>query len=185
MARDSGPVGLVASKGSVPGLRASQQRQSLLIGGAIVGGGVVAAAGLALGAFTLWQGWSLGAWNFAARGTAILLCSGLVLFAVRSLLPVRSNSQARSGAALVDLGLARAIRALGAMRLGLAGCAIAGAFGLAGVAIRYAAGDPPALSPAVDVVLLAGAALALLLFGFRVHGRLLGLVELRRLLRRR
>jgi len=184
MARASKHVGIVVSQVSASGLRASQ-RQSLLIGAAIAGGGVVAAAGLALGAFTLWQGWSLGAWNFATRGSAILLCSGLVLLAVRSLLPVRPGSQVRSGPEPVDLALERAVRALTAMRFGLAGCAVAGVLGLAGVTLRYAAGDPPALSPAVDVAVLAGATLTLLLFGFRVHSRLLRLVELRRLLRRR
>lgn len=167
---------------SARALSASARRQSLLIGAAIAGGIAVGAAGLALGGFTLGQGWSLGAWNFIARGAGILVVSSLVLAGVRAMLPVRSVGDARSVPELVDLGLDRAIRAITVVRLGLAACVVAGVFGLAGAAIRYAAGNPPALSPVVDLALLFGSAVCLLLVGIGVHARLLRFARLRSIL---
>jgi hypothetical protein len=184
MTHPSEPATFAASEASVTVLRAALRRQSRLLGAAIAAGGVTGAAGLALGSITLWQGWTLGAWNFAARGTGIVIVSGLVLLAVRGLLPVRSSSRAGSVQELVDLGLERTVRAIRAVRLGLAACVVAGAFGLAGAAIRYAAGNPPAVSPVVDLAVLLVGACAMLLVGFGVYGSLARFARLRRIIRR-
>ena len=166
----------------VPGLQARQRRQAALIGAAVLG--ATGVAGLALGIFTLWQGWSLGAAYFALRGTGILAVASLALLAARTLRRATGPADGKDLAGLLDLELGRAFAAIGVVRLGLAACATALLCGLAGTAIRYASGDPPALSPLVDVALLAGGALALLLAGFRAHARLLKFAYLRRVLRR-
>ena len=173
-----------ARHGWLPALRAETQRQSWLIGAAAAGGAAIGLAGLALGGVTLWQGWSLGLPNFLVRGVAIVLVSALALRAADALLAVRSQSAAHSAEELADLGLRRAICAISVTRLLLVACALAAAFGLAGAAIRSAAGDPPALSPAIGLAAVLAGAFGLLLVGFRAHSVLLRFASLRRMLRR-
>jgi len=168
----------------LPQLRLHIGHQSLLVGAAVAACSVIGAAGLALGGFTIWQGVALGALNFVTRGAGILVVSSLSLLAAKALWPVKASDHRGSVSALVDFGLVQSIRAIGAVRLGLAACGAAAMFGLVGAAIRYANGNPPALSPAVGVAILAGAAFALLLIGFRMRAKALKFAYLRRLLRR-
>jgi hypothetical protein len=109
----------------------------------------------ALGAFTLWQGWRLGAVNFGTRGLAVLIVAGILWAMVAKLWPVRGQEEARSLSDYADLGLARARGSRRAVVLGLAGCVVAGVLGVIGTMLRTAAGSPPALSPFVDLAVLA------------------------------
>jgi len=118
----------------------------------LAGLGGIGLAGL--GAFTLWQGWKLAAWNFGVRGLAVLVVAGILWLMVVTLWPVRGGD-ARSLSDFADLGLARARRSRRAVVLGLAGCAAAAALGTVGWALRSAAGHPPALSPVIDLAVLA------------------------------
>jgi hypothetical protein len=135
-------------------MRASFRRQSTQIRMAVVlavlGGAVLGA----LGAFTLWQGWRLEAWNFVTRGLAVLIVAAILWVAAATLWPVR-NDDALSLSEFADLGLARAKRSRRTVVLGLVGCAVAAVLGTVGAALRYAAGDPPELSPVISLALLA------------------------------
>lgn len=165
-------------------LKTRLRRQTPMIDLAALGCGLVGVAGAALGRFTLWQGWSLGAANFGVRGFGLLAVAALALLAARTLRRMNGSTGGKGLAGLVDLELTRALGAIGLVRLGLAACATTLVCGLAGAAIRYAAGDPPALSPLADIALLSAGALALLLAGFRARARLLKFAYLRRVLRR-
>jgi hypothetical protein len=169
---------------SLSHLETRLRRQTPLIDLAALGCGLVGVGGAALGTFTLWQGWSLGAANFGVRGFGLLAVAALALFAARTLRRVKGSTGGKGLAGLVDLELTRALGAIGLVRLGLAACAAALVCGLAGAAIRYAVGDPPALSPLADVALLSGGALALLGAGFLARARVLMVADLRRVLRR-
>jgi hypothetical protein len=118
---------------------------------AAVGGTVLAV----LGTFTLWQGWRLAAWNFGARGLAVLIVAAMAWAAVIILWPVRRGDDARSFSDFAELGFARAKRSRRVVVLALAACVIAALFGSLGAALRYAAGDPPELSPVISIALLA------------------------------
>jgi hypothetical protein len=107
-----------------------------------------------LGAFTLWQGWRLGAINFGTRGLAVLIVAATLWMMVAMLWPVR-HENALSLREFVDLRLARARRSRRAVGLALAACAVAAVLGTLGAALRYAAGDPPELSPIMSLALLA------------------------------
>jgi hypothetical protein len=108
----------------------------------------------ALGAFTVWQGWRLGALNFGVRGLAVLIVAGILWLMVATLWPVRGGDT-RSLSDFADLGLARARRSRRAVVLGLAGCVVAAVLGTVGWALRTAADHPPALSPVIDLAVLA------------------------------
>lgn len=123
----------------------------------------------ALGAFTVWQGWRLAAWNFGTRGLAVLIVAGMLWVMVATLWSVREGGNARSLSDFADLGLARARRSRRAVVLGLAGCAVAGVLGTVGWALRSAADHPPALSPVIDLAVLA--LMAVIVEALRRHFR--------------
>jgi len=148
-----------------PRLHARLRRQSLLITAGIVAAVPLCIACLLLGVFTIWSGLSTGAWNFVTRGIAIEAITALLAVAVLQQLPVRANAAAGAVSALLDLAIARAQRTLLAIRLGFFACSIAAMFGLLGTAIRTYQGNPPQLSPLVDLVLLALFALGLFVYG--------------------
>jgi hypothetical protein len=131
--------------------RRESARIRLAMALAAVGGTVLAL----LGAFTLWQGWRLAAWNFGARGFAVLIVAAMAWTAVIILWPVRRGDDARSFSDFAELGLARARRSRRIVVLALAACAIVALLGSLGAALRYASGDPPELSPVISIALLA------------------------------
>ena len=111
--------------------------------------------GVAVGAFTLWRGWMLGAVNFGVRGLAVMIVSGLLWGMVATLWRVHSGDEARSLREFADLGLDRARRNRRAVVLALGGCMVAAVLGVIGTAVRTAADHPPALSPFIDLAVLA------------------------------
>jgi hypothetical protein len=152
-----------------PRLRARLRRQSLLILVGVVAGLPLSVAGVLLGAFTIWRGWSTGTVNFITRGIAIGAMSVLLAMAVSVLLPVRASEAARAVSNMIDLAIARAQRTLITIRLGMYACVVAAVLGLAGTAIRTSLAGPPRLSPVVDVAVLAIVALSLFIGAGRVR----------------
>jgi hypothetical protein len=157
-----------AGNGSLDRMRASFRRQAqqirLAVALAVLGG-----TGLgALGAFTLWQGWKLAALNFGTRGLAVLIVAAILWVTAATLWPVR-NDDALSLGDFADLGLARARRCRRAVVLALAGCTAAAVLGTVGWALRTAADHPPALSPVIDLAVLA--LLAAIVEALRRHFR--------------
>jgi hypothetical protein len=122
---------------------------------AIVLAGLLGTLGAGLGVLTLIQGWRLGALNFATRGIGVLVAAGILWTIVATLWPVRRGEEARSLKDFADLGLARARRGRRVVVLGLAGIAGAAVLGVIGAVIRSAVGRPPALSPFIDLAVLA------------------------------
>jgi hypothetical protein len=151
----------------MPRLRARLRRQSLLITAGLSCGLPLGIAGLLLGAFTIWRGQTTGAWNFITRGAAIVAISVLLLVACSRLFRVRATDDAKSLSEMIDLAIARRERTLAAIRLALYACAVAAALGLAGTAIRMHFSRPPAMSPVVDLVILA--LIAAVLFLYRTY----------------
>jgi hypothetical protein len=151
-------IGVVASR-----LEARLRRQSRWITAGLVVGLPLGVAGALLGVATILIGLS-GAWNFVTRGIAILAMSGIVTFAVWSLLSVRSGGNTRALSEMIDLAIERAQRTLGLIKAGLYTCVIAAVFGLAGTAIRTHFGRPPKMSPIIDLGIVALSALALVLY---------------------
>jgi len=148
------------------------RRQSRLIAIALVAAVPVIIAGLLLGAFTIWAGAAAGAWNFVARGIAIVVVSLLAGAGAAALLPVRGSDMARSLAEMLELAAARARRALLIVRLGLCACGVAAALGVAGTLIRTRLSGPPLLPPAIDLLILAAFAAGLYLYGRRTKANL-------------
>jgi hypothetical protein len=108
----------------------------------------------ALGAFTVWQGSRLGALNFEIRGVAVLIVAAILWIIVGTLWPVRGGD-ARALSEFAELGLARARRSRRSVVMALAACAVAAVLGVIGTVVRTAADHPPALSPAIDLAILA------------------------------
>jgi hypothetical protein len=165
-----------------PRLKARLRRQSLLITAGLVIGLPLSAAGLLLGALTIWSGLTTGTWNFVTRGLAIGVISAIVAIAVSLLLPVRASEAARALSEMIDLALARTLRTLAMIRLGFYACAVGVVFGLIGTAIRAHLASPPRMSPVVDVAVLAIFALGLFVCSRRIRVNLEKLRYLKRAL---
>jgi hypothetical protein len=148
------------------------RRQSLLIAIALAAAVPLIAAGLILAAWTIWAGATGGAWNFVTRGIAIAAVSLLAAAGTAALLPVRASDLTRSLAAMLELAAARARRVLLIVRLALWACGIAAALGVAGALIRTRLAEPPRVSPAIDVAILAAVAAALYFYGRRTRASL-------------
>jgi hypothetical protein len=149
----------------MPRLQSRLRRQSVLIMASIVIGLPLSVAGIVLGLGTIWIGWTTGTWNFVTRGVAIVAISIILSIAISSLLRVRASGDARALSEMIDLAIARAERTLIAIRLGFYACAVATVLGLLGTAIRTSLNRLPALSPIVDLAVLAIFALGLFLCG--------------------
>jgi hypothetical protein len=152
-----------------PRLKTRLRRQSLLITASLVTGLPVSAAGLLLGAFTIWSGWTTGTWNFVTRGFAIGAVSTMLAIALSLLLPVRASDTARALSEMIDLAIARAQRLLVTIRLGLCACVVAATLGFVGTAIRSYLTRPPRMSPLVDMAVLAVFALGLFFYGRHIE----------------
>lgn len=148
-----------------PCLEARLRRQSRWITAGLWLGLPISAAGLLLAVFTIWSGWSSGAWNFVIRGIAIGAISTVFAIAVASLLPLNARDATRSLPDMIDLAMNRARRALVLIRLGLFACAFAAIAGGVGTAIRVHFTGPPRMSPIIDMVVLALAAMVLFVCG--------------------
>jgi hypothetical protein len=166
----------------MPRLKSRLRRQSFLITAGLVTGLLLAIASALLGAFTLWNGWTGGTWNFVTRGGALLALSAFLLVAAFGLLPVLAGDQARALPDMIDLTIARAERLQVAIRLGVYACAVVAVLGLAGTAIRTYSGRPPAMSPVWDLTVLAALALGLFLYGRHVTITLVKFRYLKRVL---
>lgn len=141
---------------SLDRMKAHLRRQSRQIRLAISISALFGTLGAAVGLFTMWQGWRLGALNFGVRGLAVLIVAGILWGMVATLWHVRSGGDdARSLSEFAALGFARAKRSRRAVVLALAGCTVAAVLGVIGTAVRTAADHPPALSPFIDLAVLA------------------------------
>jgi hypothetical protein len=149
-------------------LEARLRRQTEWITAALVIGLPLGVAGVLLGVVTICLGF-LGPWNFVTRGVAILAMSVILTLAVWSLQPVRSVDTTSALSQMIDLAIDRAHRTLSVIRAGLYACAIAAVFGLVGTAIRTHFGNPPKLSPIIDLVIVALIALAFCLYGRQIR----------------
>jgi hypothetical protein len=137
-----------------PRLKSRLHRQAMGLRLLVLGASLASLAGLALGAWTLWIGWSAHVWHFLVRGSAVVILAGLAGWGAASLAGgVRDDT--RSLAQAVDLSISRAERSLRALWLGLAGCGIAAALGLAGFWLRAAHGRPALMSPVEPLAFLA------------------------------
>jgi hypothetical protein len=142
-------------------LKLRLRRQSLLITAGLVVGLSLSVAGFLLGVFTIWLGWTSGAWNFLTRGIALMAIALIVAVAASVLRPARASDGARALSEMIDLAITRAERILQTIRLGFYACAVAAVLGIVGAAIRTYLGKPPALSPIIDLAALAICALGL------------------------
>ena len=139
----------------MPRLQSRLRRQSLLIRTALVLGLPTASLAIVLGGLTVWWGWTSSTWNFVTRGIAIGVIGTLALKTLLSLASVRDSADARALADMLNLAIRRARTTLVMLHVALAACAIAAVVGAIGAVIRTRAGNPPALSPIVDIALLA------------------------------
>lgn len=131
-------------------------------------------ATLALGVFTIWIGFSSGAWNFVTRGVALVAIAALLACASWSQrIGVRADTSTL--AQMLDLVLLRTRKLRKATVMGIAMCAVAAVFGVAGYAIRIRIGHAPAMSPLEPLALLGLSSVALILYARR------GADEIRRL----
>ena len=149
----------------MPRLHARMRRQSLLIRTALVLGLPMASFAIVLGLLTVWWGWSSSTWNFVTRGIAVGVAGALALKTLLSLASVRGSADAQALTDMLDLAVRRARTTLAVIHMALFACALAAVLGAMGTVIRARSGNPPALSPVVDVVLLALVAATLL--GYR------------------
>jgi hypothetical protein len=166
----------------MPRLQARIRRQSVLITAGLILGPPAVIAALIAGVDCIWVGWKTGAWNFMLRGAAFLAIAAIVSLAMRSLLHVRAGGGLQSVPEMLDFAIARSRKTLLAIRLGYYACGLAALFGLVGTAIRKHLSRPPALSPFIDLALLAVFVLGLFFYGRRIQGDVRKYTLLRRLL---
>ena len=168
-------------RASMPRMKRQMRWHKLLMAAVVFGGVPVGIAGGVLGIWTISVGVSAGIWNFATRGTAILVISLLVAglgWSARSAL--RNGTETLS--AMIELSLLRAEKWYLAIRLGYASCVVAAALGMIGYGIRVHSGKPPAMSPVEPMVVLAVLGLVLVLLHRSVRDRIAKYRYLKRLL---
>jgi hypothetical protein len=165
-----------------PSLKANIRRQSLLIAVGGVGAATLSLAGFVIGPLTIWIGVTGGTWHFVVRGIAILVVAAMLAASARALSSVRATDNALALPDMIDLSIGRAVRMLRVIRLALLSCAIAGILGMVGAAIRSSISRPPAMSPLVDLALLALLAIGLALYRRGVRADLAKFEYLRRVL---
>lgn len=166
----------------MPRLQARIRRQSMLINGSLIVGLLAAVGAVLVSAYCIWIGWHTGAWNFVIRGIAFAAMAAIASLAISALLRVRAGDGLQSLSEMLDLTIARLRKAFWITRLGFAACGITALLGLAGTAVRTHLSRPPALSPFVDLALIALLALALFFYGRRVQRDLGKYTQLRQLL---
>jgi hypothetical protein len=159
----------------IPRLKARLRVQSFLIAAGVVLGLLFGVAGALLGTYSVWRGWTIGLWNFVARGVALVAVSAIPAVAALRLLPVMLGAQARALPDMINLTIARAERLLVAIRLGLLTCAVLAAQELAVMFFRAYSGRPPAMPLVLELAVLA--ILAFLALGFFFYGRHINLTR--------
>jgi len=164
-----------------PRVKARLQRQAALMRMGMLAGVLGTAAGIALGAWTIYLGLSADAANFLVRGAAVLLISAMLGLGT-AWLAGGLKHDTRSVAEMLDLSIRRGQVFRRLTGLGFAACVVAAVLGLVGYAIRSGAGDPPVLSPIEPLLLLGLFAVALLPFHLRFRDTLVRLQFLRRAL---
>jgi MFS family permease len=160
----------VAWRATVPdeGLLRSRLERRLRLQ-AYVSGAVVSATaaatlfGLGLGAWTVWIGWSSGAWHFVVRGATLIVAAVPTLLAT-IVLRNRTAREARSVSESLQLSIKRAERLATSVDLAVAAVAVIGVGGLVGYAVRARHGRPAFVSPIEDLLGLAVLAMALIWF---------------------
>lgn len=168
-------------RAGMPRMKRQMRWHTVLMASVIFGGVPIGIAGGVLGIWTIWVGLSAGIWNFATRGSAILVISLLVAglgWSSRSAL--RDHTETLS--AMIDLALLRAEKWYQAIRLGYASCGVAAGLGMIGYGIRVHSGKPPVMSPVEPMVVLAVLGLVLMLLHRGIRGRIAKYRYLKRLL---
>lgn len=165
-----------------PRLKDRLRRQSLAITATLALGIPLCAAGMGLGVFTVWRGWTSEIWNFVTRGVGLVIISMLPMRAFSSLLPFRKHAETQNLADMLEIGSARIGRTLVLVRVVMAACIAAASFGVAGTVIRMRAGSPPRQSPIVDLVVIALIVSFLWLYGRTLSAELGKFEYLRRVL---
>ncbi|HKB96562.1 MAG TPA: hypothetical protein VKB94_06900 [Rhizomicrobium sp.] len=153
----------------MPRLKSRLRRQSLLIAAYVATGLLFGFAGALLGVYSAWRGWTIGLWNFVARGVVLVAVSAIPAVAALELLSVMTGDQARALPDMIDLTIARAERLLGAIRLGLLACGVLAVLELAGMTFRAYSGRAPAMPLVLELAVLA--ILAVLALGLVFYGR--------------
>lgn len=156
----------------MPRLQSRLRRHSILITASLILGLPLSLAGFLLGVYTIWIGWTTGASNFVTRGISLLAIATILSFAMSALLRVRAGGDSLALSGMLDLAIARAQKTLVAIRLGICACGVAALLGVVGAAMRIQLSRPPALSPLVDLAILAIFALGLFFYGRRISGGL-------------
>jgi len=151
----------------MPRLQSRLRRQSILITASLIFGLPLTLATFLLGGYTIWRGWSTGAWNFLTRGVALVAIAAILSRAMSSLWRVGTGTDASALSEMLDLAIIRAERTLLVIRLGFYAYGGAALFGLVGTAIRAYLSRPPAVSPLVDLAVLAIIALGFFLLSRR------------------
>jgi hypothetical protein len=163
-------------------VRQRLRRDSLLIISALCIGIPVCVAGLALGARTVWIGWTTGTWNFVTRGVAIAVIAGIVAAALRLLWSMRVDRASEPLSVMIDVAIARAHRTLKLIRYGYVGAGTAVVLGLVGSGLRIRFASAPRVSPFLDVAIVAAACAGLYVYGQFVVRELTKLRHIRRAL---
>lgn len=145
-------------------LQSRLRRQSIAILAALAIGLPLCAGGFFVGMATMWSGWENATWNFITRGFAIATISAITARTLSLLLPLRANADARALPEMLRLAIERAEGTLTIIRLSFWACGIAAVLGLVGTALRTHQTSPPAMSPLIDMVVLAITALGLFLY---------------------
>lgn len=138
-----------------PRLQARLRRQSVAITTVLVLGIPLCSAGIVLGVFTIWCGWTTETWNFVTRGIAIVLVLALVLRALASSLPFGAHKDIQSLSDMLEIASARIKRNQFLVHTAIVVCVIAAVFGVVGTVIRTRAGSSPRLSPIIDLIIIA------------------------------
>ena len=152
----------------MPRLQSRLRRQTIFITASLLLGIPLGLAALGLGVYSIWFGWTTGAWNFVLRGVAFVTIAGMLSLAVSALLRVRAGG-ATSLSEMLDFAIVRMEKTLFAIRLGFYACGVTAIFGLVGTVIRTHLSRPPAMSPFLDLTMLAFFSLVLFFVGRRIQ----------------
>lgn len=136
---------------------------------------------LALAAYTVYAGFSSGTWNFVIRGAALFVLSvmtGIAVWFQRARVRADQDPVTRT----LDLAITRCRNLRRAAGVGMAMCAVAAVFGVAGYFVRIRLGHPPAMSPWEPLTLLALMATTLFIYLHYTAGDLGRLCYLKRAL---
>jgi hypothetical protein len=139
------------------------RRQAFVSGATVSAAAAATLLGLGLGAWTVWIGWSNGAWHFVIRGATLMAAAFPTLLAT-IVLRNHTAGEGRSVSESLQFSIARTERMVRAVDLAIAAIAVIGVGGLVGYLVRARHGRPAFVSPIEDLLALAVLAMALLWF---------------------